>query len=85
MIKDWQLLFRRASCGYVLNTPEGGPCVLRPVGPSCPDNPLWDDPQTTLSDGCFSFNEKETDVPSLSSNGVRIDFSYLYGMYVQWV
>ena len=81
MIKEWHLLFRRASCGYVWNTPEAGPCVLRPVAPDCPDNPLWDDPQTTLSSSCWSFNEKETDVPSLTSSGVRINFSYVYGMY----
>ena len=65
MIKDWQLLFRRASCGYVWNTPEGGPCVLRPVEPSCPDNPLWNDNQTTLSSSCKSHIDKETGEPKV--------------------
>ena len=64
------------------NTPEAGPCVLRPVAPDCPDNPLWDDHQTSLSSSCWSFNEKETDVPSLTSSGVRIDFSYVPIWYV---
>ena len=70
IIQKCQLLFRRASCGYVWNTPEGGPCVLRPVQPSCPDNPVWDDPETTLSSECWSDIDKETGEPSFGQYGV---------------
>ena len=45
------------------NTPEGGPCVLRPVQPSCPDNPHWNDLQTTLSSSCWSYIDKKTGDP----------------------
>merc|ERR1711935_1171882 len=33
----------RASCGFVWDTPEGGPCILRPVLPECPGSPVWDE------------------------------------------
>jgi len=61
----------RASCGYVWNTPESGPCMLRPVSSGCPDNPVWDQTSQTLSSGCFTFNVKETGEPSFGKNGQR--------------
>jgi len=62
----------RASCGYVWDTPEGGPCVLRPVLTNCPDNPHWDDPQTTLSSECYSDIDKETGEPSFGKYGKKL-------------
>ena len=68
------IISRRASCGYVWNTPESGPCMLRPISSSCPDNPVWDQNTQILSDNCYSSNDKETGDPKLSKNGVRIFF-----------
>ena len=53
---------RRASCSYVWNTPEGGPCILRPVPPGCPGNPAWDDPDTNgyLANSCSANTDKIT-------------------------
>ena len=70
------IISRRASCGYVWNTPESGPCMLRPISSSCPDNPVWDQNTQILSDNCYSFNDKETGDPKLSKNGVRIFFVF---------
>ena len=49
---------------YVWNTTEGGPCVLRPVNPICPDSLHWDDPDTTLSHECWTYNAPLTDEPT---------------------
>merc|ERR1712002_666636 len=53
----------RASCMYVWNTTEGGPCVLRPIDPVCPDAPHWLDSETTLSSECWTYNAAITDEP----------------------
>ena len=42
VIEDLLYYYRRASCGYVWNTPEGGPCVMRPIQYNCYDAPSSD-------------------------------------------
>jgi len=54
----------RASCMYVWNTTEGGPCVLRPINPICPDSLHWQDSDTTLSSECWTYNAPITDEPT---------------------
>ena len=36
-------VFRRVKCGFVWDTPEGGPCLLTPVMPQYPGSPVWDE------------------------------------------
>lgn len=61
----------RASCMYVWNTTEGGPCMLRPINPKCPDSQHWLDPDTTLSHECLTYNDPITDEPIINREGWR--------------
>ena len=65
---------------YVWNTTEGGPCVLRPIPPNCPDSPVWDDPEITLSSECQSSINKETGEPTLkvSSGDQKLFKLFMY-------
>ena len=45
----FNLLLRRASCMYMWNTTDGGPCVLRPIKPDCFDAPNRD---KNIDTGC---------------------------------
>ena len=61
---------------YVWNTTEGGPCVLRPIPPNCPDSPVWDDPEIILSSECQSSINKETGEPTLKVSNSK-PFMYM--------